>query len=58
MPLETIEANLSNSSNVTVTVSNLVYANLVGGSALYYSGTPEFRIEKIVKSTLAPFGTK
>ena len=58
MPLETIEANLSNSSNVTVTVSKLVYANLVGGSALYYSGTPEFRIEKIVKSTLAPFGTK
>ena len=58
MPLETVEANLSNSSSVTVTVSKQVYANLVGGSALYYSGTPEFRIEKIVKSTLAPYGTK
>ena len=58
MPLETVEANLSNSSNVTVSVSKKVYANLVGGSALYYSGSPEFQIEKIVKSTLAPYGTK
>ena len=58
MPLETVEANLSNSSNVTVSVSKKVSANLVGGSALYYSGSPEFQIEKIVKSTLAPYGTK
>ena len=58
MPLETVEANLSNSSSVTVSVSKQVFANLVGGSSLYYSGTPEFRIEKIVKSTLAPYGTK
>ena len=58
MPLETVEATLSNSSNVTVSVSKKVYANLVGGSALYYSGSPEFQIEKIVKSTLAPYGTK
>jgi hypothetical protein len=58
MPLETVEANLSNSSTVTVTVSKSVYANLVGGSALFYSGTPEFKIEKIVRSTLAPYGTK
>ena len=58
MPLETVEANLSNNSSITVSVSKLVYANLVGGSALYYSGSPEFKIEKIVKSTLAPYGTK
>jgi hypothetical protein len=58
MPLETVEAELSNSSNVTVSVSKKVIANLVGGSALYYSGTPVFEIEKIVKSTLAPYGTK
>jgi hypothetical protein len=58
MPLETVEANLSNSSTVTVTVSKTVYANLVGGSALFYSGSPEFKIEKIVRSTLAPYGTK
>ena len=58
MPLETVEATLSNSSTVTVTVSKTVYANLVGGSALFYSGTPEFKIEKIVRSTLAPYGTK
>lgn len=58
MPLETVEANLSNSASVVVTVSNKVYANLVGGSSLYYNGTPVFEIEKIVKSTLAPYGTK
>ena len=58
MPVETVDANLSNSSRVTVNVSKEVRANLVGGSALIYSGTPEFKIEKIVKSTLAPYGTK
>ena len=58
MPLEKVEANLSNSASVTVSVSREVTANLVGGSALYYSGTPVFQIEKIVKSTLAPYGTK
>ena len=58
MPLEEVEADLSNSSSVTVTVSKKVSVNLVGGSALYYSGSPEFKIEKIVKSTLAPYGTK
>ena len=58
MPLETVEANLSHSSTVTVSVSKKVYANLVGGSALFYSGNPVFEIEKIVKSTLAPYGTK
>ena len=58
MPLEEVEADLSNSSSVTVSVSKKVSVNLVGGSALYYSGSPEFKIEKIVKSTLAPYGTK
>lgn len=58
MPVETVEATLANSSSVTVTVSKQITASLVGGSALYYSGTPEFRIKKIVKSTLAPYGTK
>ena len=58
MPLETVEATLANSSSVTVSVSKRVYANLVGGSSLYYSGSPEFKIEKIVRSTLAPYGTK
>ena len=58
MPVEQVVANLSNSSSLTVTVSNLVDATLVGGSSLYYSGTPEIRIGKIVKSTLAPYGTK
>ena len=44
MPLEEVEADLSNSSSVTVSVSKKVSVNLVGGSALYYSGSPEFKI--------------
>ena len=58
MPMEEVEANLSNSSSVTVSVSKKVSVNLVGGSSLFYSGSPVFEIEKIVKSTLAPYGTK
>jgi len=58
LPVETVDADLSNSSSVTVNVSKYVEVNLVGGSSLYYNGSPEFKIEKIVKSTLAPFGTK
>ena len=58
MPFEDVTADLAGSSNVTVSVSKKLEATLVGGSALYYSGAPEFRIGKIVKSTLAPYGTK
>ena len=58
MPLETVEANLSNSCTVTVSVSKWLKVNLVGGSALFYSGKPEFKIDQIVRSTLAPYGTK
>lgn len=58
MPFNEVDANLANSSSVTTSVSRRVDATLVGGSSLYYSGSPEFRIGKIVKSTLAPYGTK
>ena len=58
MPFEEVTADLAGSSNVTVSVARKLDATLVGGSALFYSGAPEFRIGKIVKSTLAPDGTK
>ena len=58
MPVRDLDVNLSGSSSVTSSVSALVNATLVGGSSLYYSGTPEFKLGKIVKSTLAPYGTK
>ena len=57
-PVHEVVADLSGSSHVTVTVDQLLDVNLVGGSVLYFNGTPEFRIGKIVKSTLAPFGTR
>lgn len=58
LPVEEVEADLAGSSNVTVSVSRKAEVTLVGGSALFYSGSPEFKINKIVKSTLAPYGTK
>ncbi|MBP3202120.1 MAG: DUF2807 domain-containing protein [Bacteroidales bacterium] len=48
-----LEANM-NSGRATVNVEKELSVNLSGGSALYYSGTPVFKIGKILKSTLAP----
>jgi hypothetical protein len=52
-----VNVNMSGSSKASVNVSDTVEATLVGGSTLFYSGTPNFQIGKIVKSTLAPKGT-
>ena len=57
MPVKTVDANLSGAT-VTVNVDKEVKVTLVSGASLYYSGTPTFQIDKIVKSTLAPYGTK
>lgn len=56
-PVQRLEADMSGSSRAEVNVVETLSATLVGGSALYYSGTPVFRIGKIMKSTLAPYGT-
>ena len=58
MPLETVDANMANSSSVLVDASKSIHVNLVGGSAVYFTGNPAIEIEKIIKSTLAPYGTK
>lgn len=57
-PVMSVNADLAGSSDVVVTVEKLIEANLVGGSSLHYTGKPDFKIGKIVKSTLAPYGTK
>lgn len=54
--VKNVEANLNGSARVNVTVTELIDATLVGGSSLYYTGTPSIRIGKIIKSTLAPYG--
>ena len=51
------DINLSGPVKVNITVQQNLNANLTGGSALYYSGTPTFTIGRIFKSTLAPYGT-
>ena len=52
-----LEANLNGGIRVNVAVSEKIDATLVGGSAVYYTGTPTIQIGKIIKSTLAPYGS-
>ncbi|MBR4735680.1 MAG: DUF2807 domain-containing protein [Bacteroidales bacterium] len=54
---KTATVDLSGSVKANITVSESLDANLVGGSSLYYTGDPVFKIGKIVKSTLAPYGS-
>jgi len=51
------DISLSGSVKANITVSEALDATLTGGSALYYTGDPVFKIGKIVKSTLAPYGS-
>ena len=51
--------NLSGSATASVVVNEVLEVqSLTSGSSLYYGGTPQFVIGKIIKSTLAPIGTK
>lgn len=52
-----VDATMSGSSQANVNVVEQLDATLIGGSALYYTGTPVFKIGKIIKSTLAPYGS-
>ena len=54
---KTVTANLNGNSKASVNVSENVDVTLLGGSSLFYTGTPSFTIGKIVKSTLAPKGS-
>lgn len=54
---KTATVDLNGSVKANVTVSESLDANLVGGSTLYYTGDPVFKIGKIVRSTLAPYGS-
>ena len=45
-------------ADMNVNASDEIKVELVSGGELYYSGDPDFKIVKIIKSTLAPVGTK
>lgn len=57
LKVKKVDAQMSGSSKAEVNVSEDIDATLTGGSELYFTGTPQFRIGKIVKSTLAPLGS-
>ena len=52
-----VVANMNGNAKATVGAAETVDATLLGGSALFYSGTPAFTIGKVIKSTLAPKGS-
>lgn len=52
-----VVANMNGNSKATVSSAETVDATLLGGSTLFYSGSPVFKIGRIVKSTLAPKGS-
>jgi len=54
---QNLVANMSGNARIDIAVEENLNATLVGGSALYYSGTPAITIGKIIKSTLAPQGS-
>ena len=49
---------LSGSSKANVNVTDILGVALTDGSALYFTGSPQFKINRIIRSTLAPYGTK
>ena len=53
MPFVDVTAELS-SCKAAVTLDGKLKVTLVGGGELFYNGTPEFVIDKIIRSTLAP----
>ena len=57
LPVAEAEAEMT-SGTLYVSPEQLLTVDISGGSALYYNGDPEMRITKVVKSTLAPQGTK
>ena len=52
-----VEVSMAGSSDATVSVSQSLDVTLTGGSEFFYNGTPVFKIGKIVRSTLAPYGS-
>lgn len=58
-PVSDVNVEFTGSATASVNTAEgaLIEASLVGGSSLFFTGEPAFRITKVVKSTLAPVGT-
>ena len=55
-PVKTMKAELDG-GKVNVAVEKELNVTLLGGSSLFFTGSPTLLVNKIVKSTLAPAGT-
>ena len=51
-----VVANMNGGSKASVNAPETVEATLLGGSSLFYTGNPSFKIGRVIKSTLAPKG--
>ncbi|MBP5482776.1 MAG: DUF2807 domain-containing protein [Bacteroidales bacterium] len=52
-----VEAKMNGGAKLNANVTEQLDATLVNGASFYYTGTPAITIGKIIKSTLAPYGS-
>ncbi len=52
-----VEAKMNGGAKLNAKVTEHLDATLVNGASFYYTGTPSITVGKIIKSTLAPFGS-
>jgi hypothetical protein len=57
MPVSEVEATMSG-GELSVKVEKVLDVDLSGGAELYYNGSPEMKIRRVMKSTLAPVSEK
>ena len=57
LPVEEVDATLGG-GDLSVKVEKIITADLTGGAELYFNGTPEIKLKRVVKSTLAPVSEK
>jgi hypothetical protein len=57
LPVSEVEANMTG-GELTVQVDKVLNVDLSGGAELYYNGSPEMKVRRVMKSTLAPVSEK
>ena len=57
LPVSEVEANITG-GELTVQVDKVLNVDLSGGAELYYNGSPEMKVRRVMKSTLAPVSEK
>lgn len=57
LPVPKVEAKMTG-GELSIKVDKTLYVDLSGGAEVYYDGSPEMKVRRILKSTLAPVSEK